>query len=60
MFNFRECCASGPRVLPVLALHGVSKGVYLLDPDGIAIEITYEVPLARWPGTPTPSSAPSG
>jgi catechol-2,3-dioxygenase len=29
--------------------HGVSKGIYLLDPDGIEIEITCEVPPERWP-----------
>jgi catechol-2,3-dioxygenase len=29
--------------------HGVSKGIYILDPDGIEIEITYEVPQDRWP-----------
>ena len=29
--------------------HGVSKGIYILDPDGIEIEITYEVPRDRWP-----------
>jgi len=29
--------------------HGVSKGIYTLDPDGIEIEITYEVPPERWP-----------
>jgi catechol-2,3-dioxygenase len=29
--------------------HGVSKGIYILDPDGIQIEITYEVPPDQWP-----------
>ena len=29
--------------------HGVSKGIYILDPDGIQIEITYEVPQDQWP-----------
>jgi len=29
--------------------HGVSKGIYILDPDGIQIEITYEVPRDQWP-----------
>jgi catechol-2,3-dioxygenase len=29
--------------------HGVSKGIYILDPDGIEIEITYDVPPERWP-----------
>ncbi len=34
--------------------HGVSKGIYLLDPDGIEIEITYEVPPERWPQEDNP------
>jgi catechol 2,3-dioxygenase len=29
--------------------HGVSKGIYILDPDGIQIEITYELPPDQWP-----------
>jgi catechol-2,3-dioxygenase len=29
--------------------HGVSKGIYIVDPDGIEIEITYDVPPERWP-----------
>jgi catechol-2,3-dioxygenase len=29
--------------------HGVSKGIYITDPDGIEIEITYEVPREQWP-----------
>ncbi len=29
--------------------HGVSQGIYILDPDGIEIEICYEVPRDRWP-----------
>ncbi len=29
--------------------HGVSKGIYILDPDGIEIEITYELPREQWP-----------
>jgi catechol 2,3-dioxygenase len=29
--------------------HGVSKGIYILDPDGIEIEITYELPPDRRP-----------
>lgn len=32
--------------------HGVSKGIYIVDPDGIEIEITYEVPPERWPKEP--------
>ena len=40
--------------------HGVSKGIYILDPDGIEIEITYEVPPERWPqeGNPYSSTKP--
>jgi len=34
--------------------HGVSKGIYLLDPDGIEIEITCEVPPERWPREANP------
>ena len=34
--------------------HGVSKGIYILDPDGIEIEITYEVPPERWPKDANP------
>ena len=29
--------------------HGVSLGVYFLDPDGIEIEMSYEVPRREWP-----------
>src|ERR1700675_970052 len=29
--------------------HGVSKGIYILDPDGIEIAITYELPPEQWP-----------
>ena len=29
--------------------HGVSKGIYFLDPDGNEVEISYEVPPERWP-----------
>jgi catechol-2,3-dioxygenase len=29
--------------------HGVSKGIYITDPDGIEIEITYELPQDQWP-----------
>jgi len=29
--------------------HGVSKGIYILDPDGIEVEITYELPQDQWP-----------
>jgi catechol-2,3-dioxygenase len=37
--------------VPILgsADHGVSKGIYILDPDGIEIEITYDVPEAERP-----------
>ena len=34
--------------------HGVSKGIYILDPDGIEIEITCEVPPERWPEEANP------
>ena len=34
--------------------HGVSQGVYFLDPDGIEIEVTYEVPPEEWPKGPNP------
>ena len=34
--------------------HGVSKGIYILDPDGIEIEICYEVPQERWPKEANP------
>ncbi len=34
--------------------HGVSKGIYILDPDGIEIEITYELPPEQWPQGPNP------
>jgi catechol 2,3-dioxygenase len=37
--------------------HGVSKGIYILDPDGIEIEITYEVPRERWPAGADPFAA---
>jgi catechol 2,3-dioxygenase len=29
--------------------HGVSKGIYIFDPDGIEIEITYELPPEQRP-----------
>lgn len=29
--------------------HGVSQGIYFLDPDGIEIELTYEAPRDEWP-----------
>ncbi|MEX1253241.1 MAG: hypothetical protein WEE64_02755 [Dehalococcoidia bacterium] len=29
--------------------HGVSKDIYIVDTDGIEIEITYDVPPDRWP-----------
>ena len=37
--------------------HGVSKGIYLLDPDGIEIEITYELPQEAWPKDGDPFAA---
>jgi len=38
--------------------HGVSKGIYILDPDGIEIEVTYEVPRERWPADAFASTKP--
>lgn len=37
--------------VPILgsADHGVSLGLYLADPDGNEIELTYEVPKDQWP-----------
>jgi catechol 2,3-dioxygenase len=29
--------------------HGVSQGIYFLDPDGNEIELTYELPPEEWP-----------
>ena len=29
--------------------HGVSRGIYFLDPDGNELELTYEVPAEQWP-----------
>ena len=29
--------------------HGVSHSLYFLDPDGIEVELTYEVPPDQWP-----------
>ena len=29
--------------------HGISLGVYVMDPDGYQIEIFYELPRDRWP-----------
>lgn len=42
--------------VPILGTmdHGVSKGIYIVDPDGIEIEISYEVPQERWPEGATP------
>ena len=37
--------------------HGVSKGIYITDPDGIEIEITYEVPPEQWPEGADPFAA---
>ncbi len=36
------------------ANHGVSMGLYLQDPDGNEIELTYEVPRAQWPSSANP------
>jgi catechol-2,3-dioxygenase len=37
--------------VPIVGMgdHGVSKGIYVTDPDGIEIEITYELPQDQWP-----------
>ena len=29
--------------------HGISLGVYFLDPDGNEIEVFYELPKEQWP-----------
>lgn len=29
--------------------HGISLGIYLRDPDGNGVEISYELPRAEWP-----------
>ena len=33
--------------------HGVSKAVYVRDPDGILIELSWDRPAEQWPRTPT-------
>ena len=32
--------------------HGVSVSIYLSDPDGIGLELTWDRPAAEWPHTP--------
>lgn len=32
--------------------HGVSVSIYLTDPDGIGLELTWDRPQAEWPHTP--------
>ena len=32
--------------------HGVSISIYLTDPDGIGLELTWDRPEAEWPRTP--------
>ncbi len=32
--------------------HGVSVSVYLADPDGIGLELTWDRPVEEWPHTP--------
>ena len=32
--------------------HGVSVSIYLSDPDGIGLELTWDRPVAEWPHTP--------
>ena len=34
--------------------HGISKGVYFLDPDGNEIEVFYEIPRSQWPDPDRP------
>jgi catechol-2,3-dioxygenase len=29
--------------------HGISLGIYLRDPDGNGVEVSYELPRAEWP-----------
>ena len=31
--------------------HGISMGVYFLDPDGNEVEVFYELPRDQWPET---------
>ena len=33
--------------------HGVSVSIYLSDPDGIGLELTWDRPAAEWPRTPS-------
>ncbi len=32
-----------------VADHGISIGIYLADPDGNGIEVSYELPREQWP-----------
>lgn len=32
-----------------IADHGISIGIYINDPDGNGIEVTYEMPRSQWP-----------
>jgi catechol-2,3-dioxygenase len=34
--------------------HGVSQGIYFLDPDGNELELSYEVPPDQWPRDANP------
>jgi catechol 2,3-dioxygenase len=34
--------------------HGVSQGIYFLDPDGNELEVTYERPRDEWPQDTNP------
>jgi catechol-2,3-dioxygenase len=34
--------------------HGVSQGIYFLDPDGNELELSYEVPPEEWPQDANP------
>jgi catechol-2,3-dioxygenase len=50
---YRHLVAHGVNIVGS-ADHGVSMGLYLTDPDGNEIELTYEVPPAEWPKDANP------
>jgi len=45
---YRHLKDKGVRVLGT-ADHGVSHSIYFLDPDGLEVEVTYDLPPERWP-----------
>ena len=47
----RRVLAAGV-VLSGASDHGVSVSVYLSDPDGTGLELTWDRPVAEWPHTP--------